>query len=77
MLITAISTRTNIHQTAGENICSKQEKQRRDYNRRHQVPNKIEVGQRVFLKKQRRMEIKRGGQFTVHSISNKILLFLN
>ena len=27
---TAISMRANIHQTAGENICSAQEKQRRD-----------------------------------------------
>ena len=41
VLTTAISMRASIHQTAGENICSAQEKPRCDYNRRHQVPNKI------------------------------------
>ena len=46
VLTIAISMRANIHQTAGENICSAQEKQRRDYNRRHQVPNKIKVDQK-------------------------------
>ena len=45
VLTNAIFMRANIHQTAGENICSAQEKQSRDYNRRHQVPNKIKVGQ--------------------------------
>ena len=40
----------NVHQTSGENICSAQDKQRRDYNRRHQVSNEIEVGQKVLLK---------------------------
>ena len=54
VITTAISMRANIHQTAGENICSAQEKQRRDYNRRHQVPNKIKVGQKVLLKNERR-----------------------
>ena len=47
---TAISMRANLHQTTDENICSPQEKQRRDYNRRHQVPNKIKVGQKVLPK---------------------------
>ena len=40
----------NVHQTSGENICSAQDKQRRDYNRRYQVSNEIEVGQKVLLK---------------------------
>ena len=78
MLTTANSMRANIHQTAGENICSTQEKQRRDYNRRHQVLNKIKMGQKVLLKDQKRMNRKGGklsfkwfGPFIVHSISNK------
>ena len=50
MLTNAIPMRGNIHQTAGENICSAQEKQRYDYNQRHQVPNKIKVRQKVPLK---------------------------
>ena len=78
-----ISTRANIHQTADENICSTQEKQRRNFNRRHQVPNKIKVGPKVLLKNQGTMDRKGGkfqfkwfAQFTVHSILNKILCSL-
>ena len=51
-LTTAISMGANIYQTTGENICLAQEKQRRDYNRCHQVLNKIKVGQKVLLKNQ-------------------------
>ena len=46
VLTTAICMRANIHQTAGENNCSAQEKQRRNYNRRHQLLNTIIVGQK-------------------------------
>ena len=60
VLTTAISMRANIHQTAGENICSAEEKQRCDYNRRHQVPDKVKVGQKVLLKNQRGMDRKGG-----------------
>ena len=59
------------------------EKQRRDYNRYHQVPNKIKMGQKVLLKNQTRMNRKDGkfsfkwfGSFKVHSISNKNLCSL-
>ena len=38
VLTTAIFMSANIHQTSDENICWAQEKRRRDYNRRHQVP---------------------------------------
>ena len=75
--------RANMHQTTGENICSAQEKQRRDYNRRYQVPNKIKMGQKVLLKNQRRMN-RKGSKFSfkwfstfaVHSISNNKLCSL-
>ena len=40
----------NIYQTSSENFCSAQDKQRRDYNRRYQVSNETEVGQKVLLK---------------------------
>ena len=46
---TVISIRVNIYQTAGEIICSAQEKQRRDYNRCHQLTNNLQVGQKVLL----------------------------
>ena len=80
---TAISMRVNIHQTASKSICSAQEKQRHDYNRRHQVPSKIKAGQKVLLKNQGRMD-KKGGKFsfkwfdpfTFHLISNKNLCSL-
>ena len=69
--------RANIHQTAGESIYSAQEKQRRDYNRRCQMLNKINVGEKVLLQNQRRMNrksckfsFKWFGPFKVHSISN-------
>ena len=55
-------------------------KQHQDYNRRHQVPNKIKVDQKELLKNQRGMDGKDGkfpckwfGQFAVHLISNKNL----
>ena len=83
MLTTVLSIRANMHQTAGENICSAQEKQHRDYNQRHQVPNKIKVGQKAFLKNQRRVKKKVGkflfkwsSPFTVHSTSKKNLCTL-
>ena len=46
VLTTTISMRKNIHQTAGGNILSAREEQRLDYNRRHQVPSKIKMGQK-------------------------------
>ena len=70
--------RANIHQTAGEDICLAQEKQHRDYNRRLQLPNRIQVSQKMVLKNERRMDRKGGkfsfkwfGPFTIHSTSNK------
>ena len=59
---TAISIKANIHQIVGGDICSKQDKQRCNYNRSHQVPNKIKVGQNMLLKNQRRLE-GNGGKF--------------
>ena len=50
VLKTAIFMSANIHQTSSENFCSAQDKQRRDYNRRYQVSNETEVGQKVLLK---------------------------
>ena len=83
VLTTAISLRGDIHQTAGENICSAQEKQHCDYNRCNQVPNKIKMGKKVVLKNQRRQEGKDAtfsckwfGSFTIDSLSNKKLCSL-
>ena len=76
MLKTAISIRANIYHTAGENNCSAQKKPRRDHNRCHQVPIRVQVGQKVLLKNQRRMNRKCGKRFrpfSVHLISNKKL----
>ena len=77
MVTPAISMRENIHQTAGENIYSAQEKQRRDYNRPCQIINKINVGEKVLLQNQRKMNrksckfsFKWFGPFKVHWISN-------
>ena len=48
VLTTAISMRVNTQQMAGKNICSAQEKQRHGYNRRHQMPDKIKMGEKVL-----------------------------
>ena len=79
MLTTAIPLRANINKTAFENIWKKI----RDYNRRHHVPNKIKVDQKILLKNQRRMDrksvkfsFKRFGPFTVHLMSKKNLCSL-
>ena len=68
--------RANIYDTAGENNCSAQKNPRRDHNRCHQVPIRVQVGQKVLLKNQRRMNRKCGKRFrpfSVHLISNKKL----
>ena len=61
--------RANIHQAVGENIFSTQEKQRRDYNRRHQVPNKIKVGQKAPLKNQRRIWTEKVLSFRLNGLA--------
>ena len=48
VLSTAISTRENVYQTDGENIRQTQAKQQIDYNRRHQAPKSIMVGQEIL-----------------------------
>ena len=63
----------DIHQTADENICLAQEKQRRYYNRRYQVPNKIRIlkGKKHCQMKLQRLEKVRVWAFglLVHQIS--------
>ena len=63
----AISMRANMYQTTGEIICLAQEKQCYDFNQCHQVPRKIQVRKKVFLKNQRRM-IRKGviNVWTIH-----------
>ena len=48
VLTTSISMGENIHRTADENICSEQEKQRRNYNRRRHMPNKLKRVKKCF-----------------------------
>ena len=83
VLSRTITIREGIHQTAGENIKAAQKKQKRDYDRRHQVPNVIRVGDRVLLKNQKR-EDRKGGKFThkwvgpyiVNNVNDKTLCSL-
>ena len=63
MLTAAISMRANTHQAVVKNICLAQDEKHCDYNWHHPVDNKIEVGQKVFLKNQRRMD-RKGGTFS-------------
>ena len=78
VLSASMAMRENIHNRASENIQQAQEKQWRDYNQRHQVPNSITVRQTVLLMNQRRMTrkggkfaYKFGGPYTVLQISEK------
>ena len=63
VLSASMSMRKKLHNEASENILQAQKKQRQDYNRRHQVPNSITVGQKVLLLNQKRMD-RKGGKFT-------------
>ena len=56
VLSASMSMRKKLHNEASENILHAQKKQRQDYNRRHQVPNSITVGQKVLLLNQKRMD---------------------
>ena len=48
--------REKLHQAVGENIFSTQEKQRFDYSRHYEAPNKIKEDQKVLFKNQRMMD---------------------
>ena len=80
VLSNAISIREKVHKDVGENIQSAQKKQQRDYNRRHELPNVVKVGQKVLLKNQKREDRKGGkkwlGPYTVQAISKKNLCTL-
>ena len=57
------SMRTEVHAKAGQNITKAQDKQKRDYNRRHAAPTKIQVGDEILLKNLKREDGK-GGKFS-------------
>ena len=74
----ALNLRRGVHATAEQNISKAQEKQRRDYNRRHTLPTTIKCEEKVWLKKQKRQDRKGGkfsyiwlGPYVVKSISKK------
>ena len=80
VLSNAISMREKVHKSAGENIQSAQKRQQLNYNRRHQVPNIVKVGEKVLIKNQRREDRKGGkfsfkwnGPYTVRNITKKNL----
>ena len=63
VLSSSKSIQEEVYQVAGENILCAQEKQQRNYNRRHTVPKTIKIDQSVLLKNQRR-EDRKGGKFS-------------
>ena len=54
--------RDGVHEDASKHISKAQEKQKRDYNRRHSLPCPIKVGDIVLLKNNKR-EDRKGGKF--------------
>ena len=59
ILSTTLSLIKGAHENAGANILKAQEKQQRDYNRRHVLPASIKAKDKVWLKNQKRLDRKR------------------
>ena len=58
----ANTIRVDIHEAAGRNIKKAQEKQKRDFNRRHLSSTNVKVGDRLLLENKRRHD-RDGGVF--------------
>ena len=83
ILSSTLSLREEAHQEASKNIAKAQEKQQKDYNRRHTVPTSLKTKDKVWLKNQRRQERKGGkfsykwtGPYTIEHITKKGLFTL-
>ena len=63
VLSQAKSIREEVYEVTGANIVKAQAKQQRDYNRRHQLPNSLNINDKVLLKNQKRT-VRKGGKFT-------------
>ena len=57
--------RDGVHEDASKHISKAQEKQKRDYNRRHSLPCPIKVGDIVLLKNNKR-EDRKGGSLRIN-----------
>ena len=58
----ANTIRVDIHEAAGRNIKKAQERQKRDFNRRHLSSTNVKVGDRLLLENKRRHD-REGGVF--------------
>ena len=63
VLSQAKSIREEVYEVAGANIVKAQAKQQRDYNCRHQLPNSLNINDKVLLKNLKRKD-RKGGKFT-------------
>ena len=63
ILSSTLSLREEAHQEASKNIVKAQEKQQKDYNRRHTGPTSFKIKDKVWLKNQRRQD-RKGGKFS-------------
>ena len=59
ILSSTLSLREEAHQEASKNIAKAQEKQQKDYDRRHAVPTSLKIKDKVWLKNQRRQDKER------------------
>ena len=78
IISTTLSLRKGAHENAGANILKAQEKQQRDYNRRHVLPASIKAKDKVWLKNQKRLDRKGGkcsykwlGPYVIGEVSKK------
>ena len=63
VLSSANTIRADIHEAAGRNIKKAQEKQKRDYVRRHLSSTKVKAGDKALLRNKRRHD-RKGGKFS-------------
>ena len=83
-LSSTLSLREETHKTASENITKAQERQKRDYDRRHKLPFSFKVNSKVWLKNQKRINRKGGkfnykwtGQYEIQSVSKKGKIYIH
>ena len=63
VLSSSLSLRDSTQKAASENIKVAQERQKRDYDRRHHLPNTFHANSMVLLKNQKRAD-RKGGKFS-------------
>ena len=83
VLSSTLSLREETHKAAREIITKAQERQKRDYDRRHKFPSSFKVNSKVWLKNQKRIDKKSGkfsykwtGPYEIQYVSKKGKIYI-